>query len=583
MIHSYFQKFTVKIIDKPFTAEKDVVYPKTAVISFFNNLGQFLFAEDYGYMETADIYEQIEQTKVVNLDYCYVNNFSFTAYRRFNLLDKKENIKIKQISAKHAFFVSEYFVDFSYLEVENADVNFAESCFARGELLFVNTQFGDGNVDFSYCLFRGSVCDFSNASFGEGNVNFKNSIFINSFKNFQYTDFGKGDINFVNTEFGEGEVSFLNTHFNDGNVSFKVARFGEGKVDFHFSKFGRGDISFERTEFGNGGVDFKTVEFGKGKVNFNRAVFGKGEAVFEGSAAEGRITFKKTSFGDGDLNFELAEYENTELDLEKATFGDCNLSFLDGRFKKLIFKGCHINHYVDLRVRKCPEVDLSDTVIRDIIDLKPYEFKVDIDILDISAMRLLGTIYIDWDDNKVYKLITNQPETTLAQKAEQFRVLKETFNATGQYSDEDVSYVWFKRFELEAEYAKIKKKKKWTLVYEAPVYAFKKLVFDYAGLYATNPFRVMVSMLVVYTVFSLVYALVLALNWGGIVSGLGGEHALLGIVGRSFYHSGITFLTIGYGDFYPMGAVRWLSNLEGFVGVFLMSYFTVAFVRKILR
>ncbi|MBK7710318.1 MAG: hypothetical protein IPJ37_04745 [Bacteroidales bacterium] len=41
--------------------------------------------------------------------------------------------------------------------------------------------------------------------------------------------------------------------------------------------------------------------------------------------------------------------------------------------------------------------------------------------------------------------------------------------------------------------------------------------------------------------------------------------------------------TIGYGDVYPVGLSRLVSGLEGFMGVFMMSYFTVAFVRKVLR
>ncbi|MGM0496551.1 MAG: ion channel [Bacteroidota bacterium] len=54
------------------------------------------------------------------------------------------------------------------------------------------------------------------------------------------------------------------------------------------------------------------------------------------------------------------------------------------------------------------------------------------------------------------------------------------------------------------------------------------------------------------------------------------------------YTTAITFFDenkkeIGYGDYYPEGIIRWLCGLEGFVGLFLMSYFTVAFVRKILR
>lgn len=583
MIQPGYYSYKVKIIDKPFSASENVFYSQTAVLTFYNIKGQLLFAEEYGYMPTDDVYNLIEKNKELVLDNCYVKNFSFTAYRRMQILQKHEVLKLNKISACNSFFDSEYTVDFSYLAVDESDIDFNGSCFASDEVTFSHTKFGDGNVDFSYCQFRGEFIDFANSVFGKGEVLFKNAVFSDGYKDFQYTDFGKGLVNFVNADFGNGEVSFLNTNFNEGNVSFKVARFGNGKIDFHFSKFYGGDISFERTYFGNGDVDFKTVEFGTGKVNFNRAAFGNGVVLFEGSEAEGRITFKKTSFGNGDLSFDLAEYENAELNLEKALFGACNLSFYNGNFQSINLNGCHINHYIDMRVRKCPKVDLSDTVIRDIIDFKPHEFLVDIDVLDISAMRLLGTIYIDWNNNNVLNMIRGQLETTNAEKAEQFRVLKESFNATGQYNDEDVSYVWFKRYELKSEFELAKVKSKWSAIISAPGYYFKKLVFDHAGLYATDPFRVMVSMIVAYVVFSLVYVFVMLTETGGIVSGLGGDHDLLGVIGRGFYHSGITFLTIGYGDFYPMGAVRWLSNVEGFIGVFLMSYFTVAFVRKILR
>ena len=53
---------------------------------------------------------------------------------------------------------------------------------------------------------------------------------------------------------------------------------------------------------------------------------------------------------------------------------------------------------------------------------------------------------------------------------------------------------------------------------------------------------------------------------------------------KSFYHSVVTFLTIGYGDVQP-GNVKGiiLSGIEGFLGLFLMAYFTIAFARKVLR
>ena len=51
----------------------------------------------------------------------------------------------------------------------------------------------------------------------------------------------------------------------------------------------------------------------------------------------------------------------------------------------------------------------------------------------------------------------------------------------------------------------------------------------------------------------------------------------------TFYYSLITFTTVGYGDCSPVGCLRIVAMIEGFVGPFMMSYFTVAFARKILR
>jgi len=111
-------------------------------------------------------------------------------------------------------------------------------------------------------------------------------------------------------------------------------------------------------------------------------------------------------------------------------------------------------------------------------------------------------------------------------------------------------------------------------------YGFRALIFDAAGQYATNPVRVLFSMMVSYVFFSLVYLLLMLFTNSDIVAAVD-DH--LSVVAKAFYHSAVTFLTIGYGDHYPSGSIRWMSGVEGFVGLFLMSYFTVAFVRKILR
>lgn len=584
MITAY-NSFSVKIIDRKFYTEDGLEYLKTAVVSFFDEKERIITHEEFGYLETDKIYDLIDAGETVVLDHCYIKNFSLTAYRRTRILDKTKEISLKGFSAKNAFFDSTHTIDFSYANFSDHPLNFSYAHFVKGGLIFSFSKVGNADVDFSYAVMHTETIDFSNTVFADGDISFKNAILDSQLVDFQYADLGKGAKNFVNAEFGTCDVSFINTNFGEGRVSFKVARFSSGKIDFHFAKFGKGDISFEQADFGDGKVDFRTVEFGKGKVNFNRAIFGDGEITFEASQLhDGKISFKRTIFGNGGLNYELAEYEGSEMIFDRAEFGTGNVSFYNSRIKQLSLKSCHLNNYFDLRVYKCEFVDLSDTIVRDIIDFKPYDFDVDIDVMDFSGMRLLGTIYIDWKANKVQKMIERQKKAKHRLKADQYRILKENFNFTGQYSDEDKSYVEFKRHEMKADLFDEIQENKWKSILEYPWYFAKQLIFDKAGKYATDPVRVMLSMLVGYTFFSLIFLLVFTINPDTIVSGIGEPpHSTLNPVPRAFYHSAITFLTIGYGDFYPTGIMRWLSAIEGFVGLFLMSYFTVAFVRKILR
>lgn len=53
--------------------------------------------------------------------------------------------------------------------------------------------------------------------------------------------------------------------------------------------------------------------------------------------------------------------------------------------------------------------------------------------------------------------------------------------------------------------------------------------------------------------------------------------------GDALYFSLVTFTTLGYGDFHATGAMRFLAGGESFIGVILMSLFTVIVARKIIR
>ena len=159
--------------------------------------------------------------------------------------------------------------------------------------------------------------------------------------------------------------------------------------------------------------------------------------------------------------------------------------------------------------------------------------------------------------------------------------MKEEFRDTGRYLDEDVAYVYFKRYELVSEYELAKEKGIVALILFMPNFLFQRLVFDKVGLYATNPFRVLFSIVVVNFIFSLIYTMFYSAS--NMLTCMDNSVGIFEKILGNLYFSAITFFTVGYGDCSPLGFFKILAPLEGFVGVFLMSYFTVAFVRKILR
>jgi hypothetical protein len=484
-------------------------------------------------------------------------------------------------------------ISFLNVEFNEGNISFTGTDFGEGRTTFRIARFGEGKKDFSRVSFGGIETSFEKVEFGNGEISFRSANFGNGKVDFTRCEFGNGKKTFTDTNFGHGNTTFTGSNFGDGKINFKLAEFGEGLVDFHFCKFGEGELVFERTKFKEGGMDFRAVEFINYVVKFNRIEFGNGDIIFEaGEMKAGQIIFSFSVFGNGMFNFENAQYENADIVIEDVDFGVGKVSLKHSKFRSITLKSSNINNYFDLRIDKCGKLDLSSTIIKDILDISAHEFKVDIKELDLSGIRLLGRIYIDWKKSNVKELIYKQ-KTDLRNKSEQFRMLKENYHTLGMYDEEDYAYVEFKRTEAIAGLlditSPIQKKgiklKKYNIVRKAIAhisYFGKWLVFDKMGLYATAPTRVLFSMIIGYTFFSLLYVLLSLLNLGEIYPGPP-DAVNISLIGKSFYMSVITFFTIGFGDFYPMGALRVVAGLEGFCGVFLMSYFTVAFVRKILR
>lgn len=564
-----------------FETEAGMRFPSTAMIHFQVEGRVKPVLELMGYLGEKEIYKAIDRGEELNLDHCYINKFSLRDYRLTRNLNERDVVVLKGFTAKNSLFGGDASLDFSHAVFEGEEFSLEDSWVNRGDVIFDSAHFKTQTLSFHNAHFPEGHFDFKNVTIDAAEVSFKNCCFGKGTKDFQYTKFGKGSLSFVNTDFFDGDVNFINTDFGCNDTSFKVARFGKGKVDFHFAAFQEGNVSFERCEFGQGRVDFRTVEFGKGRVNFNRSQFGEGEVVFDECEMDaGKFSFKRAVLGSGSFSFEEVMFENVDVSFERTSFGLEKVSFYKSWFKNLSLRFCHLDGFVDLRVQQCLSIDLSNTIVRDIIDMNPYEFNAKVQTVYMAGMRLIGRFYIDWFRNQVKSLINSQSESSPRVRAEQFRILKENFKNLGLYNSEDYAYVEFKRNESKASLTESIEKNRSKALYRYPLYWFKVLLFDKAGLYATSPLRVMVTMLTSFIIFSLFYLLLLSQTSADIVASVDDQ---LSMVARSFYHSAITFLTIGYGDHYPYGLVRWVSAIEGFLGLFLMSYFTVAFVRKILR
>ncbi len=573
--------YTAEIKKMKFETDKGIRFPFTALVNFFVGDKEKPVVELMGHMEENEVYNSIDRGEVINLDQCYIEKFSLRDYRLTRNMGARDKVVIKGFTAKNALFGGLSSLDFSFAVFEGDEFSLEDAWISKGDISFESARFRVGSSSFHNSRLPDGYLNFKNVKFESEEISFKNCRFGCGEKDFQYMSVGRGNIQFINADFSDGNVNFINTDFGTGDVSFKVTRFGSGKVDFHFATFKGNNTSFERTEFGEGRTDFRTVEFGPGRVNFNRSVFGDGEVNFDEAEMEsGKFNFKRATFGSGDVSFEDVMFEHVDVSFERTVFGHGKVSFYQSWFRSLSMRFCHLNGYVDLRLKMSGSVNLDNTVVRDIIDIHPHEFSSEIETISLAGMRLIGRIYLDWNHSRVKKMIYAQTESSHRVKAEQFRILKENFQNQGSYSDEDRAYVEFKRNESKAELSESLRKSPLNAVYQYPLYGFKLALFDKAGLYATSPVRVLITMLFFFVAFSFSYLLLMLYTDADIIASVDDQ---LSMVARAFYHSAITFLTIGYGDHYPYGSIRWVSSLEGFFGLFLMSYFTVAFVRKVLR
>jgi len=557
--------YSVSIEEREFN-RKNTVSSKTAVIEFYDNEGAVVDIQEFAYIEMKTIEDMINNNRYVNLDYCYISNFTLQ-----NCIQNKTGyVYIKRFTALYAFFDDG--VDFCKAEFEHGYVEFALSKFGNGNVYFCETTFGNGNLDFSGVQFGDGIISFLSTKFGTGNVFFNKVQFGTGDFEFSDVHLGNGIIDFSGSQFGDGDLDFSNSQFGNGDVLFSDVSIGNGTVSFSNAKFNNGEIDFSNVCFGAGDVDFSTVNFGTGFVKFPNVKFGDGSINFTGSYFRGKvIVFTGTNFGNGpvrfayanfngNVDFSFAKFEDGDIDFSyvnfggdiyftEATFGQGTINFLrvnfgngqlgfDNAVVDKVFLIGQFHGRVDMCFHSCNLLKFDSCVIHNLLNLAA-DHEVSINEIQFINCINFGQIQIDWIRNNVKKMIRNQGTTDYYSKAEQFRLLKENFHTMGKYEYEDLAYVQFKRCET---WSKWRGENQRNIVNKlcAKTSSILQFIADFIGAYGTSPVRIFACLILNIFIFGLVFYRF----------GVGTEKLGYGL-SAALYYSAITSFTVGYGDISP--------------------------------
>lgn len=123
---------------------------------------------------------------------------------------------------------------------------------------------------------------------------------------------------------------------------------------------------------------------------------------------------------------------------------------------------------------------------------------------------------------------------------------------------------------------------------QLPLFSVKrflsKVVDIFCG-YGEAPLRIITLSMAIILLCAILYTFT-GLSYHDIVQAASSEHSFqenLDLFWSSLYYSVVTFTTLGYGDFTPVGISRAIAAFEAFTGSFTIALFVVVFVKKMTR
>lgn len=287
-------KSTYTILDEAFPADPVfgiLARKKTALVTIIDEHGNRSETR-YGVVTPDEIYAMIDAKEEINLNKCYIEDFSLTKYISSRMIGN-ELVELPIFKAIYSWWHGD--TNFNYATF-TGDVNFNSSIF-NGITNFTSITFGN-NTDFSNVEFRGSTL-FWYSKFN-GTIDFTCSVFNND-ASFEKVEFS-ADATFSNVIYN-GAAKYNSAVFNVG-AFFSQATFHNradfSKVSFNeYTTFSlatfKENANFSSISF-RGVTVLSLVTFNK-NADFSFVIFSK-NADFSSTTFNDYVSFKSATFMD---------------------------------------------------------------------------------------------------------------------------------------------------------------------------------------------------------------------------------------------------------------------------------------------
>ncbi len=373
-----------------------------------------------------------------------------------------------------------------------------------------------------------------------GDIDFKKRFEVTAFKN----------ANFKRAKFQE-YTSFRGAKFQE-NAVFAGAGF-QGVVFFEEAEF-QGNADFMREKF-HGPAYFGKVKF-QGVADFVRTEF-QGDVKFMRTTFQGKVLFEETKF-QGSVYFMAAHFQ------ERASFAEATFqgatNFWGTQFQKdvsFFLAKFSPGAYLLVNFNK-GKVSFEKTVLENVY---------------ATPLNLGRTVLIDFDGAKLSSVeikrkdieghIIQEHRKNFRQAKEIYLVLKNNFHTIGRYDDE--SWAFKKEKEMERK----------SYFHGRPLKWLGSMFWNLLYGYGEKPFWIFG-----WCGFLLLFSSFIYWLSKGVFQVMGNRLVLVGDYWNNLYFSVVTFTTLGYGDFRPIGKIRVLASFEAFLGIFLIALFIFTFARK---